>query len=298
MPKIYFLKWLPASGKSTWAKIKVAGNAHGIVRVNKDDLRAMCHNSVWGRDNEKFICEIRDEIIITALRSWRHVIVDDTNFAPVHLERIKDIRRHVGENRVEVEVKFFDVPVEECIARDALRGDKSVWEKVIREMYEKYLKPQETTIGWLGYPLYQDPSLPKAIIVDIDGTMAKMNGRGPHEYHRVNEDLPHKDIISLVKLLKDHYTIIFLSGRKPSCYDKTLNWLNNHYSDHPNQIQYLFTRETEDDNRKDFIFKQEVYEKYIKGKFYVEFILDDRDQVVEMWRSLGLRCLQVAPWNF
>ena len=52
------------------------------------------------------------------------------------------------------------------------------------------------------------------------------------------------------------------------------------------------------DFRKDFIIKKEIYEKFIKPKYEVLFVLEDRDQAVKMWREEGLTCLQVAPGNF
>lgn len=289
MPKIYFLKWLPASGKSTWAKEQVAKNPHGTVRVNKDDLRAMCHNWVWGKDNEKLIIDIRDSIIWEALDKNRNVIVDDTNFNPDHIENIRKIAK---DKLAEVIVKFFDVPVEECIERDSHRWEKSVGSDVIMKMYNDYLKPSEE-------PLEQDFDLPHAIIVDIDGTVAKMNWRWPHDYNRVSEDLPHHDIIDLVHMFSQKgYKIIFLSGRKPSCFDTTKEWIMSNIQGDSNLLFELYMRESEDDNRKDYIFKEEAYDKYIKGKYYVKYCIDDRDQVVKLWRSLWLRCLQVADGNF
>ena len=42
-----------------------------------------------------------------------------------------------------------------------------------------------------------------------------------------------------------------------------------------------------------------IYEKYLKDNFDVEFVLDDRDQVVDMWRKeLNLKCFQVNYGNF
>ena len=59
----------------------------------------------------------------------------------------------------------------------------------------------------------------------------------------------------------------------------------------------LFMRKN-DDNRKDNITKKEIYVKHINQKYYIKFVLDDRDSVVEMWRNMGLTCLQVASGNF
>jgi hypothetical protein len=52
------------------------------------------------------------------------------------------------------------------------------------------------------------------------------------------------------------------------------------------------------DNRPDDIIKKELYDQYIKGKYFVKFVLDDRDSVVRMWRNEGLLCLQVYYGNF
>ena len=54
----------------------------------------------------------------------------------------------------------------------------------------------------------------------------------------------------------------------------------------------------DNDDRKDSIVKKEIYDNEILGKYNVLFVLDDRDQVVKLWRSLGLVCLQVANGDF
>jgi len=43
---------------------------------------------------------------------------------------------------------------------------------------------------------------------------------------------------------------------------------------------------------------KEIYEENIKGRYEVLFVLDDRNRVVDFWRSIGLICLQVAPGDF
>ena len=55
---------------------------------------------------------------------------------------------------------------------------------------------------------------------------------------------------------------------------------------------------TPKDNRKDCIIKRELFDAHIKGKYYIDFVLDDRNQMVDLWRSMGLTCLQVADGNF
>ena len=51
-------------------------------------------------------------------------------------------------------------------------------------------------------------------------------------------------------------------------------------------------------NEKDSVIKRRMFDNHIRGKYYIEYVLDDRNQVVEMWRSIGLICLQVADGDF
>ena len=74
----------------------------------------------------------------------------------------------------------------------------------------------------------------------------------------------------------------------------TKDWLSN------NNIDYdAFYMRKDDDNRKDALVKKEMYVKYLSKNFNIEFILDDRDQVVDMWRNeLNLKCFQVNYGDF
>ncbi len=135
-----------------------------------------------------------------------------------------------------------------------------------------------------------------AIIVDVDGTLADMRGiRKPFEWDKVLQDKPHQDVIDLVKDLASlkKYKIIITTGRDGICEQDTVTWLRKYKV----EFDDFYIRGI-GDFRKDNIIKSEIYMDYIRPKYNVEFVLDDRDQVVDMWRSLGLRVLQVAPGNF
>jgi predicted kinase len=287
--KIILLKGLPASGKSTYAKELV--NRGGWKRVNKDDLRSMLDDSKWSKGNEKMVLRVRNAIIEEALTGLNNsVVVDDTNFAPSHEFTMRDIADRF---KIPFEIKFFDVSPEECIKRD-LKRPNSVGSDVIWQMYNQYLKPAPEV-----YTPPKDGR--KAIICDIDGTLAHMDGRGPFEWERVGEDTLDETVANILRhynardLMDDEseYAIIMLSGRDGVCRPETMQWLsdNNIYYDH------LYMREA-GDMRKDSIIKRELFDKHIHDTFNVQFVLDDRNQVVQMWRDMGLKVLQVADGNF
>lgn len=284
--RIIYTIGLPASGKTTWALEYMSKNPN-TKRVNKDELRQMVDGGKWSPKNEKIIMGIRNDLIDRYLNLGFDVIVDDTNFNPIHINKFHELAEL--HDSVVVSEDFTKVPVEECIIRD-LKRSNSVGEKVIRGMYNKYIRPEpEMQLEEVG--------IPPCIIVDIDGTLAIKGDRSPFEWKRVGEDRINQPITNLVRLIheaQDTIRIILFSGRDGSCRPETELWLAE------NGINYskLFMREA-GDMRKDSIVKKEMYHCYIKDSYNVMFVLDDRNQVVDMWRNeLGLPCLQVAEGDF
>lgn len=286
MSKVIILKGLPASGKSTWAKEWVkADPLNSRIRINKDDLRDELHNGVFSKKNEREVIAERDKRIRSALATGWDVVVDDTNFNPVH---IADITKIAQEFKAEVELKMFDIDPEVAIKRD-LKRSKSVGERVIMRMYNRYLKPAIE-------PYKQPEGKPECIIVDIDGTLAHMDGRSPYDWSKVGTDRVDAAVHYVVDMLRldSTLTIILLSGRDAACRDITEKWLK----DNGVAYDHLYMREM-GDMRDDRIVKKELFDEHIRGKFRVIFVLDDRNKVVKMWREeIGLKVLQVAEGDF
>lgn len=272
------LKGLPASGKSKWAKEQCSAD---VVRVNKDDIRAMMGGE-FTKGKENIVLITRDQLVRESLAQNKTIIVDDTDFAPIHEETLGGIAK---EYDAEFEVRYFDVQVDECIKRDAKRASP-VGRAVIMDMYRKYVKQVPEAIPF-------DSTLPSVVCVDIDGTLAHMADRSPYDYSKVSTDVVDETIRGIVNIYSLDAGIIVVSGRKDECRKETELWLRN------NKIYFneLHMRKT-DDNRPDYIVKKEIYNEHIKGKYNVLFVLDDRDQVVRMWREEGLKCLQVQEGNF
>jgi len=281
MPKIILTKGLPASGKTTWVKEEQKKDPN-LVRVNKDDLRAMLHGGKWGKNNEKDVLAIRNFIVDRALTRGRNIVVDDTNLHSKHEIHLKQVaKKHNAEFTIK---DFTSVSQEECIKRD-LKRSNSVGSEVIHKMYKQFLDIVSPGI------LEPDPNLPTVIICDLDGTLCLFDGN-PYE-RDFSKDKINKPVKSILDSNEDVKDIIFFSGRNGKFKDQTRKWLDDHgYGDCS-----LYMR-AEGDTRKDVLVKKEMYEEHIEGKFNVLFVLDDRDQVVNLWRGLGLACFQVAEGNF
>ena len=281
---VIILKGLPASGKSTWAREQVEQYPGRYKIISKDSLRAMLDCGKWSKGNEQFILKTRNMLILLALEEGYHVLVDDTNLHPKHLEAIRELVK----GKAEVEVKdFTDVPLETCIERDRHRPNY-VGEQVIRRMYRDFLHPSLPQA-----PVYVE-GLPSAIICDLDGTLALFNGRNPYDAAKCEEDIVNGPVLDILGKYANHGCyIILVSGRKEEHRPQTERWLAKHL------ISYhaLYMRPT-DDNRKDSIIKREIYEQHIQCRYNITFVIDDRTQVVQVWRALGLTCFQVAEGDY
>lgn len=289
LPTLTLCKGLPASGKSTWARDQAErGKA---VRVNKDDLRNMLHSGKYSKPNEKQVRAIQYTAIEILIANGVNVIIDDTNLNPttVHhfIESFSD--------RAKIEFKdFTDVPVEVCLERDSKReGKANVGPNVILGMYEQY-RPMTAKVERTLEESIIALNRPDAVMVDIDGTLAHHDKqRSPFDWKQVINDRPDQTIISLVRHLDSSHYIIIMSGRDSVCRPETEAWLKKW------NVPYnaLFMR-AEGDVRKDSIVKEELYNTHVRNKYDVKFVLDDRNQVVDMWRLLGLKCLQCEPGCF
>lgn len=289
-------KGLPASGKSTWAKEFVQGNK-GWIRINNDDLGVMLYGEVFAEGKSTEIDRIRKAMIEAHVAEGKlNIIVDNTNLHPKHEEYLsKLIEDHNTQvtaaqsknSLYEFEVKdFTSVSVHECIRRNKLR-DKKVPDKVIYSMYRQYLQKEQGT--------QQDEALPKALIVDLDGNVADCNHRNPYDASRCFDDHPVKPVVELVKRFAVDHKIFFVSGRDAKSYEVTTKWLIEKAGFDPKTfVLYL-----KPDKGPDTAFKSDIYDKHIKGKYYVSFVLEDRSKMVELYRHhLNLPCLQTNDGDF
>ena len=81
--EIIFLKGLPASGKSTWAK-QYCFDYPDFVRLNKDDIREELGNPKWSKQFEKEVLRLQRIRGLENMINGKSLIIDDTNFNKVH----------------------------------------------------------------------------------------------------------------------------------------------------------------------------------------------------------------------
>lgn len=140
----------------------------------------------------------------------------------------------------------------------------------------------------------------KCILCDIDGTLAILGKRSPYNASIAHiVDTLNVAVAETIMLFKNNgVKIIFITGRERKYESQTKEFIAKHLGWSEGIDYDLYMRE-DFDRRKDAIYKREIYDKFIEPNHQVLFALEDRNQMVEMYRhDLGLMCFQVADGNF
>ena len=171
----------------------------------------------------------------------------------------------------------------------------------------------------------------KTVIFDLDGTLAIIDRRreiaGKTKDGKVTDkmnwdeffnpahiafDEPNEPVIKLAQMFRDWgYKIVIFSGRNDRMWKRTVEWLE--WNDVPYDLLVMRPDKFQGkawpvaegnpatpDMRymPDDVLKKAMLDKFVEDINDVFLVVDDRDKVVKMWRSLGLDVWQVAEGNF
>lgn len=283
-------------GKSTWSKEFIKKNPM-FTEINRDDLRiaffcdgkrSLYNDYKFSKEKEGMVTEVAKTRAEFAIGNGQGIIISDTN---LNAKTRNFWKKFAKEKGVPYEEQIFDVPLQVCTGRNVKR-DITLPKRVLLQQHASFRK-------FMGLPSYvADVEKPRALIVDLDGTWAHNTHRMIFDYAKVGTDTvdPVVDGI-LYQYVRGGGKVIVFTGRedKKTCRADTLEWLAaREASGIP--IEH-FDMRAEGDKRADVLAKEEMFWK-IAEDYNVEFALDDRTQVVDLWRGLGLKCLQVADGNF
>lgn len=306
--KVSITVGLPGSGKTTVAKLMHADNPDDVILVSRDGLRAELFNGegVLCHYDEDYVTKVQKGIVKDALRADKHVIIHDMNLREKYRTQWAKIARNHG---AEFEIiDLTSVELDLCISRVYKRyydeGGRGLPKDVIESLHTKFIKPlqgqpvkaPEIHAEPVSFaPWVRTPGLPDAIIVDIDGTVADGTGvRNMYDPTKYHLDKPKQEVIRLVQdeAYQLRTEILLVSGRHEDFREVTEEWLFQHV-----KVPFkLFMRQ--DRERDDSVEKYLLFHNNIRGNWNPKYVLDDRDRVVDMWRSIGLLTLQVERGDF
>lgn len=306
MSTLWITRGISGSGKTTYARNMVDSNPVGeVIRLNRDDIRAMALPSTYREPvywAEELVTKIQHSQITEFLRQGIDVVVDDTNLKS---KVVKEFIRLAVKAKADWEcVDFFDVPLEECIRRNATR-ENPIPEEVIRKQWTKFFSggrtlpvptlEEETVSGALYVPPLGGRA---ATIVDLDGTVALCGDRDIYDGSKAHLDIPNRPVVdSVVRDYLHGFFIIFCSGRDEQFRDVSEEWISKHVISRSSGGWKLLMR-PKGDRRKDSVVKMELFDTHIRNTYNISHVWDDRQQVVDAYRGIGLTVYQVAPGQF
>lgn len=319
MQKVFLTVGTIASGKTTWSKDLVSKDPT-FYRVSRDDIRQSLFN-YQKSGNEKIVIEQRDFAIKSILKSGLNLVIDETFLNKESIDRVLNVVKASGVT-CEVEEKIFLVSLQDSLERNSKR-DLVIPEDACRAFYKKAIsqnldkrKPRNWTFNADALKVTNskyipDKSLPKAILCDIDGTCSLFNKldksgnkmhmeyenthfRNPYDASNADNDSINEPVRDVLLLLREkNHKIIFVSGRKDLYKEQTVSFLNKHIGG-----EYELLMRKSDDQRPDYVVKLEIFDNFIRNKYNVKLVLDDRKSLVDSWRAIGLSCWQVNEGNF
>ena len=141
------------------------------------------------------------------------------------------------------------------------------------------------------------------VVVDIDGTIAEVSkerinflqsGETDWEkfYKMSFDDKPIYEIIHLIWTIRISYRIVFCTGRSEIIRDVTQKWLDN------NDLRGKLLMRPNDCEIEDAEMKPKLLADNGIKLSDIALVIDDKNSVVNKFRSLGVKCLQVENNEF
>lgn len=289
MSKIIVMQGLPGSGKTTIAR-EMMKNDGNVVRVGRDQLRAMLHFDVWNGKNEDLTKKAQLAVVKAMLDAGKVVLIDDTT---IQQSRIDFWKNFIRENQLKADWIMLDTDLATCIQRDALR-EHPIGREVITAMA-------------LQAGLYPKPAK-GFIICDLDGTLADVRHRLPFVqdlpegqkkdwksfFEAIPGDSLRVDVVDMVmKFEQEGHEIILVSARPDTYREVTEIWLEKVFQGYRFWTTLLMRRAG--DRRPDTETKQQILDTYFtKPGYPIHCVIDDRPSVIEMWRANNLKVIDVG----
>ena len=290
---VYILRGPSGCGKSTWTRAFVKKNPGALV-VSRDIIRqafGMQGKGVLPQDDERLVTKIELDMLRRSVREDRHVVVDNTN--------LDDRRASAYATEAHLMGTYFkEVNLYDPAKDDLYISRSDIPTNAVRRQCKsaKKMHPLRARVERI-VPVSNNPDLPSAYIFDVDGTLADSKGiRSPYDYSNVYRDRPIMAVSNVAAAIDalnvqspSMPQVIFVSGRKAECRKDTTQWLREVTGCEP----LLFMR-ADGDDRHDAQVKYDILRNDILPRFHVLGVFDDRQRVVQMWQSAGIRTFDVG----
>lgn len=290
-PTITLMVGPPGSGKST--KAKEIAQQDNCVYINQDEQGKTGHLNLFQQARE----------------NGRNIVIDRMNFNKAQRNRYLEPVKHQYHTRIII----IHCPAHTCLVRCLSREShptiktKEDADKAIDMFFRKYERVGDIEVDEVIRDGWVDKYAEQVIVCDLDGTLANVEHRrhfvreGKKDWKSFFDNMVNDTVNRWCEAILDamsgkgRYRAVYATGRPKDYFEHTFQWLVK------NSLTYdgyhLFMRR-KSDSRRDDIVKEIILEFEIKTRYNILFCLDDRKQVVDMWRKHGYTVLQCDEGNF
>lgn len=303
---------------------------------------------------EEYITKLEEREIVGHLIKKHKLIIDNTHTKRVYVQALVNLFFETDTDPDEVEMIEFNISIEEARKRCDLRDKKPISNEVLQRqfnaMQDKFslmdfrLNEEAGYHGWIPRPISRkgkildgiyhcrewfvpdfdtipyipDQSLPRGVIIDLDGTSAhrviltepNIHMRSYYSYKEVFEDEP--DILTkaiIGGLMSHNIEPVFLSGRKRFDIEDgekiDVEALTKRYIEkklgviEPTLFMRDPVKDVDDNGRdlKDDKVKHRILHEEVAPQFNIIGALDDRARVCAVWEDIGIKCLNCSSIN-
>lgn len=287
--KVVMLVGPAGSGKSTLAQ---GWTSMGYTYINQD-TQGIAHRNMFD----------------TAVFEQKNIIVDRMNFNKIQRERYLSVARSHG---YQIEIIVLHQSYAVCLERMLQRenhptiADERSARAALHTFFTKYERVTDDEADVVRR-IWPDGEKPSAIVCDLDGTLCDVTHRRhfvqregkknwPGFFAGISNDPVNNWCADILDSMKDRFAIVYCSGRGQEHEQVTRTWFANNIAPEIAPSN-LFMRHR-GDSRQDYLVKEIILDFEILTRFKPHFMIDDRKQVVDMWRSRGFVCLQCDEGNF
>lgn len=322
--KVYILRGIAASGKSTWAKNWKEKYIENTVIVGRDLIRLDIMGSpeavrdYWTNytpeerfQTEEEITKIEEAQIHKALALGKDVVVDDTH---LRLDYTTMPVRAALDYGASFQLVDFDIDVEKAIERDSIR-EMSVGEEVIRVQYKSYCDSKQSwaesemltralkipQTKWI-YPTFEikkdlkcvpenndNPDAKSAIVTDIDGNIALRDlQKVTRNYFAPPADsyLTDRPRKNIIKIVNSLKDSGYTNIILTGRFEKYRQATEKWLKENGVKYDFMLMR-PDGDTRKDDEVKYEMLQS-LEDKYKIYIVSDDRPKVTQMYLEVGL----------
>ncbi len=249
------------------------------------------------------------QIFENALANGQHIIIDRMNFSKAQRAMYLEPAKKRGYT---TSIRVLHEPYAVCMARCLARQNHETIKDAenATQALSFFFRTYERVEDWEADEVkryWPEGDKPSAIICDLDGTLCDITHRRHHVrktdgskknwvafMEGIKDDKVNNWCASILFRMRENREIVLCSGRSEHEREKTELWLKMHGFDY---YANLFMR-MGGDSRQDYLVKEILLDFEILTRYTPYFMIDDRQQVVDMWRKRGFVCLQCDVGDF